>query len=97
MPMHFMGGLFIALLCIYLFSSNVYRFEDILRVILIVIVVGMAWEIFEFYFVNHIGENPFNIFDTFSDIFFDISGGFLAALYIFRKTMKATESAVELT
>jgi len=89
MPMHFMGGLWLGLSFIWLFSSKNISTKSIVSVMLCVLVVGVAWELFELYFVNHIAENPFNLLDTLSDLFFDLAGGSLALVYLCRNIMNS--------
>ncbi len=80
MPMHFFGGVFIGLLGFYLFG------DKFLKIFLFVLLVGLSWEAFEALIDKNISHNPFNIFDTASDIFFDLSGGLSAIIYLWRKT-----------
>ena len=44
--------------------------------------LGAGWEVFEIIFNNIIAGNSFDLPDTLSDIFFDLSGGLCAILYI---------------
>ncbi len=94
MPMHFMGGLWVGLALIWLLSLKNLSFSSTLSVIVGVFVVGVLWEFFELYFINHIAEHPFNLLDTISDIFFDLSGGCLALVYFSKRTMTPAENAV---
>jgi hypothetical protein len=91
MPMHFLGGLWVGLVALWLyFYSGILSFTQkvspfkiykIFAVSLIaVIIVGGIWELFEF------GVNTVIVFstqnsplDTVSDIIFDILGGATAA------------------
>ena len=92
MIMHFLGGLFLGLGLIWLLSSKnpflELSLELILKILAGVLLFGVFWEIFELLFNNIVAQNPFNYLDTSSDIFFDLSGGLCAILYIWRKQLK---------
>ncbi len=90
MLMHFLGGVFVALLGIYLLLPNVTQFsnKEIFKILLFVLIVGVGWEVFEILVDKNISQNPFNILDTSSDIFFDLSGGLLALLILKRRSLK---------
>ncbi|MBP6883669.1 MAG: hypothetical protein KBC06_00315 [Candidatus Pacebacteria bacterium] len=96
MPMHFMGGLFLGLLFIYLFSSKDVAKTEVLKILFWVLLFGIFWEFFELYFVNHIADNPFNLLDTSSDIFFDLAGGCVALVYLSNKIMNPAQNNVQL-
>lgn len=99
MPMHFMGGLWLGLSFIWLFSTKEVSAMSVISIILCILVVGVIWEVFELYFINHIAQNPFNLLDTLSDLFFDLAGGFFALVYLARKViriMPRAESRVQL-
>ena len=99
MSMHFLGGLWLALVFIW-FSSESFRLSRepkaltlfIVKTIFWVLFVGILWEVFEFYFINHVAQNSFNVLDTISDIFFDLAGGTFAVLYFLKKTMPTNEN-----
>ena len=84
MPMHFAGGFFLGMLGIYIFSLESFLISNFYKIFLFVLVIGIGWEVFEV-LVNHISHNPFYILDTVSDVFFDISGGLSAILYLCQK------------
>ncbi len=98
MIMHFLGGFWVGLFFIWFFSIvglpapkwvkdlNSSR-KLIFKTILFVLFIGISWEVFEIIVKNHIGQEPFSILDTTSDIFFDLSGGVSAILYFFKTTM----------
>jgi hypothetical protein len=92
MIMHFLGGLFLGLMLIWFLSSKNSVLELspglIFKILVGVLFVGISWEIFELLFNNIVAQNPFNYLDTGSDIFFDLSGGLCAILYIWRKQPK---------
>lgn len=84
MPMHFTGGFFLGLLGVYLFSLEEYTVISLYKIFLFVLAVGIGWEVFEI-LVNEISHGPFYILDTISDVFFDVSGGLSAILYLCQK------------
>lgn len=85
MLMHFFGGVWIGFASIYLFSPKNNSFGPILKILLIVLFVGVGWEIFEILINEIITKNSFNFLDTFSDLFFDLAGGTFAVFYSLRK------------
>jgi hypothetical protein len=85
--MHFLGGFWVGISSIWLLfvllfvkgkpatSKNVLLFS-----LLSVLLVGILWEVFEFFTWNTFDEPNF-FTDTSADIFFDLIGGFVASLY----------------
>jgi len=98
MIMHFLGGFWIGLTFFYFFpntlESQKLSLGLILKIILGVLLIGIAWEIFEFIFNNYFAQNPFNSLDTTSDIFFDIAGGAFAILYFLKRIMLQLEDSL---
>lgn len=90
MLMHFLGGLWVGLALVWLFSGKGLRFSlgMMLKIVLGVLIVGIGWELFELYFINYIAQNPFDALDAASDIFFDLLGGLCAMLYLWRNKLK---------
>ena len=95
MIMHFLGGFWLVLIYVYLFYPKVPSIFTIVGIVLWVLLIGILWEVFELYFVNYVAENPFNLPDTISDLFFDLLGGFLAFLYYLKRIMVSKESGVQ--
>ncbi len=100
MLMHFLGGLWVGLFFIYVFvrknlSLDVSK-KQIINIILQVFLMSVVWEIFEFKVNNIIGQRPFSILDTTSDLLFDLSGAFLAVSYFVNRTMSTLKSKVQL-
>jgi hypothetical protein len=89
MLMHFLGGLWLGLAATWFLSQQESFFKPsfILKIIFIVFLVGASWELFEIVFYNYIAQNPFNVLDTISDLFFDLAGGIWAILYFFQRIM----------
>lgn len=95
-PLHFLGGFCAALVSLY-FYSNFHRrkagFMSSIRVLSVaivgVIVVGMMWELFEYFTditFNTIGDYAL---DTVKDLGMDILGGYAAYVYfIYREVHK---------
>ena len=90
MIMHFLGGFWLGLAFVWLLAHQVK--EDsagfILKILSCVLFIGIGWEIFEILVNDVITKNPFNFGDTFSDLFFDLLGGFCAILYLWKKLHK---------
>ena len=99
MFMHFLGGFWVGFFFLWLLSfKNTpldFSMKLIYKIIFFVLFIGVSWEIFEILFNNIIAQNEFNIFDTISDIFFDLSGGILAVLYFLKRIMLIEENKVE--
>ncbi len=83
-PMHFWGGVVVLFLVLYIFYSRISRFSKVpfLYLILSVFIVGVGWEVFEYIVNNVIAGQAFSLFDTISDICFDVAGGCVAFLSI---------------
>ncbi len=100
MLMHFTGGVWLGLVLIWFLNkrgSSLYLdFALIGKVIAWVLLIGLLWEVFEFYFINYVAGNGFDKLDTLSDLLFDLSGGFLVALYFSHKDAIGGANKVEL-
>ena len=92
MPMHFLGGLWLGLASIYLFSLKDISAKSILRIFLIVLFIGIGWEIFEIFIDKFITQNSSDFVDTMSDLFFDVLGGLFAILYFTKQIMSNKEN-----
>jgi len=96
MPMHFLGGLCAGFAVIWFLSFKKLSFDllfstqavwnFIFKIFLGVLLIGVLWEFFEILFNNIIAQNSFNIFDTISDVFFDLAGGIFAILYFLKQS-----------
>ncbi len=99
MPMHFLGGLWIGLLAIYLFWSKINSsgkfFSNTLVILFSILLIGSGWEVFEALVNEVIIENPFDYLDTFSDILFDLAGGSAAILYLLVSIMPQSKNTVQ--
>lgn len=95
MIMHFLGGFWVGLTFIYLFQPKDNSINLIFKILLLVLFIGIGWELFEILVNDVIAKNPFNSLDTISDIFFDLLGGFFAVLYFLKRIMFAKENAVK--
>jgi len=85
MPMHFLGGFWLGLALIWLFSVKELSFKIIFKIILGVFFIGILWELFEISIDKTITQNPFNILDTISDMCFDLAGGAFSIIYFFKR------------
>ena|SRR3990167_7208769 len=83
MPMHFLGGLVSLFLISYVFYDNANTFKNkFILLIFSTFLLGIAWEIYEYFITNLWGGLDFNKMDTISDVVFDIFGSFLGILII---------------
>lgn len=80
MPMHFLGGLWVALAAIYAFRPKRPWWPAFLAVL----VVGVLWEVFEFSLDTFITLKVWDRADTLSDLFFDFLGASVGAVYYAR-------------
>lgn len=94
MPMHFLGGFWWGLVLICFLFSEESDFRLISKVILSVLVIGILWELYEVLFYNYLGQNPFDILDTLSDVLFDLAGGSFAILYFFKRIVSIKENTI---
>ena len=93
--MHFLGGFWVGLACLYFFVPKILSLKSILTILLFVLFIGVGWEIFEALVDRVITQNLLNILDLSSDIFFDLSGGALAILYFFKRIMFVKENEIQ--
>lgn len=105
MVLHFLGGFWQAILFIWFFSIKDLPFlkpaldpndpKLIHKTIFFVLLIGLLWELFEFYANNYIGIYPFDIIDTSSDVFLDLLGGSVAILYFYKKIMRTNQNTLK--
>lgn len=92
MPMHFLGGFWIALASLYLLKPKDFSIIETLKVLAIVFIIGSVWEAFEIIVNNTTAQNVWDWHDTFSDIFFDLAGGVVAVMYFFQRIFINTQN-----
>jgi len=94
--MHFLGGLWLGLVSIYLFpfAFRENLLKPVCQVLLVVLFVGAGWEIFEILVDRFITQNSFNILDSTSDVFFDLAGGLFAIFYFLKRITYVQENIV---
>lgn len=95
MIMHFIGGLWLSLLTLYYFMPQRMSLRLAGQILLVVFLIGAGWEVFELLTDRVIAQNPFNILDTTSDIFWDLAGGVAVVLYFLRKTIPSHLNKVQ--
>ena len=92
MVMHFMGGAWLGLVFVWFESKKnlpiILNSSLVLKVVAWILLVGIGWEFFEYYFINYMAQNNFDIIDTMSDLVLDLSGGLLVTIYFARKYFK---------
>lgn len=84
MFLHFLGGFWLALAAFWFLEPQNLDSRLILKVISVVLVVGVGWEIYEVVVNETFAKFPFSYVDSASDLFFDLAGGTLATLYYVR-------------
>lgn len=94
MVMHFLGGVFLALVAGSLGGSllkNASKTKIFAVVLLFVFVVGIGWEVFEFSVQEIIKIRGLaDIPDSFSDLFFDLIGGIVGTFFVISAKNKYT-------
>lgn len=93
MIMHFFGGFWTGLVYFFIFPFKEQFQKSFLPTIVFVFFIGIVWEIVEPFINPTMSLNLFSL-DTVSDIFFDLSGGTLAILYLLKRIMVSTENEV---
>ena len=89
-PMHILGGLWIALagLTVYFSSSHFERdFPPIFVFafgVAITLVIGLGWEIYEFAIDHAVGDLDISLADTLKDLSDDLAGALLGAFIFIR-------------
>lgn len=87
MLMHFLGGVFIGILTLYV----IFRTHKDIKMspyiitkltIISVFVIGFSWEIYEYVVQGFTGAILANPLDSISDLFFDMAGGLYAVYNI---------------
>jgi hypothetical protein len=91
MPMHFFGGVFLGFLAVYIYIFIVkqkifsIKIQWIVMILGFVFVVGLGWEVYEFFIDQSFTTRTPNYFDTISDLFFDLAGGCMSILFLIKK------------
>ena len=83
MIMHFLGGVWVGLASLYIFQPQELFFGSIIKLLLVVLLVGVGWEVYEVFVNEVIAQNSLDFLDITSDVFFDLSGGLCAILYLY--------------
>lgn len=88
MPMHFLGGFWLGMVFVWFWWGRkgllLLNIQNILKAIAWILLIGIAWEFFEYYFINYVAQNSFDLLDTLSDLFFDIFGGLVSVFWLVR-------------
>ncbi len=96
--MHTLGGMWVGMFFLYVFERREYKPLTIglfLRVMACVLLVGLLWEMYEFYIFQHLSRNTFDLTDTLSDVGFDLLGGALSGLYFLKIIMRKLRDRVQ--
>jgi len=92
--MHFLGGFWLAFMGIYIFKKDI-PLNLVFKVLTLVFVVSVGWEIFEILVNEAIAQNPFDTINTVSDLIFDLAGGGAALFYYMKRIMLPAENNVQ--
>lgn len=87
MIMHFLGGIWLSSAFVYFSPPKEIKLVYALKILFVVFAVSFGWEVFEVLIDRFITHDAFNLLDTLSDLFFDMSGGSAAVIYLFPKIM----------
>lgn len=100
MPMHFMGGFWLGMVFFWFFKVRELNLsvnlKFLARLVAWVLFIGVAWELFEYYFINYVAQNNFDLLDTLSDLFFDLFGGITAVTFLLKRDVLINSNKVEL-
>jgi hypothetical protein len=95
MPMHFLGGIVVFYIAAILWLPAlkwvpVWRF--VYESLITAVLLGVLWEALEFFLFMRFGTPSFILLDSFSDVFFDLSGALLAAYLTVPHLFSPTDS-----
>jgi hypothetical protein len=93
--MHFLGGFWVGILGLYFFGTEPISLRIIFKIVLLVVIVGIGWEIFEACTDTALSKNPFNALDSVSDVLLDIAGGTVALLHYIKRIMNGAPHKVQ--
>ena len=85
MIMHFLGGFWLGLVCVwFLGSKETFKLSIKMasKILLFVLLIAVGWEVFQMLVNDFFAQRSFNFIDTISDILFGLLGGLCAILYI---------------
>ncbi len=97
-PMHIMGGMFLALTAGALFFKALLPLsfrERLVTILLFVLIVGLSWELFEYFVQNFIkGDQLASLPDSVKDMMMDLFGGIVASYFVFRQLKRYNKAHV---
>ena len=97
MMMHTLGGVFLAVFAGAFFARHIAtlsRYETLVTLLLVVLIVGLGWEFFE-YFVQYIIKGSAQLAsvpDSVSDIVCDLVGGILGVFFVLNQKKRYNEA-----
>ncbi|MBP6856284.1 MAG: hypothetical protein KBC42_01925 [Candidatus Pacebacteria bacterium] len=99
MPMHTLGGMWIALTSLFVYKYRRTTYDDITNpkklffvALICVIIIGLLWEIFEFGMETVGTLDLANPIDSISDLCFDLVGGVVGTMYFIYKYERVIKS-----
>jgi len=88
--MHFLGGVWVALFALWIFSSRKISFLPLrisfLQIVSLVICIGIIWELYEILFGLTFVSDPEYLGDTMLDLIMDTIGGICVAFSVRNKS-----------
>lgn len=87
--MHFSAGFCVAMASVllwhYLLDRKISLRKSVFVSFLVVLIVGLAWEVFETHFeIEILSDGYLYVYDTVSDLILDICGGLLGSIYAYK-------------
>lgn len=96
--MHTLGGLWVGMFFLYVFGRSgpsYFNLMLVVKVLVATLLIGVFWEIYQFYIYQYISRTPFDLKDVSSDVFFDLLGAMFSFLYFKRFIMIENKDRVE--
>jgi hypothetical protein len=95
-PMHILGGMFLALLAGALFFKQMVSLsarEQLVTILLFVLIVGLGWELYEYVVQAFVKDVVIaGIPDSIKDMVMDLLGGLITSVFVLR-TVKRYNTA----
>lgn len=83
MPMHFVGGVFVFLLIVYIMAKIKRSGFTVNKAILLTVLIGLLWELYEVSIEKIVKISELtSLLDSISDVFFDTAGALSALLLL---------------
>lgn len=96
--MHILSGLWVGMFFLYVFERKESRPLDVamfLKVFFATLVIGLLWEVYEFYLYQYLSQIPFDSVDTVADLFNDVLGSSIAFFYFSKFIMLSSQNKLK--